>query len=457
MAVKHQDYLAAQILSEGQVINYRNVSRALKVHVNVAKQMLYDFYRIQSRRKPGSVHATYLICGSQKPNDSTTNGIHAEQNGDIEMQDSLPPSSAPGPSSSLPASSPPVQSQGAPPREVSTISMTIVREEELDTVKQQHSRIDAIHMYSLEPGTLEHLQLLSDCSRRVLEAQAKEDPLDTWKQYGTIHNPQAKRRTGARPPQPAPAPAVPVTAGMKQAAKPAAGAPTAAKDDSSRPSSSGKGSGKEEKKSSKPAVPRCESSTLFKSFAKAKPPQPKEESKGDEVMADPSDDESELAAVPETSKEAKQKAEEDKKAKAEREATLQKMMEDDDEEQDKPNEEDDAEMQDAAAEQQSDSNKSTEPRSEVVEGEIKEVTSGGGRRKGRRRVMKKKHFKDTEGYMVTREEPVWESFSEDEAPPPPARKDSGSASTLKSTAKDDKNKKGGRPGQGNIMSFFSKK
>jgi DNA polymerase delta subunit 3 len=52
--------------------------------------------------------------------------------------------------------------------------------------------------------------------------------------------------------------------------------------------------------------------------------------------------------------------------------------------------------------------------------------------------------------VVTREEAVWESFSEDE-PVPPKPKVSTPVQSVKG-------KKGGaKPGQGNIMSFFGKK
>ena len=63
--------------------------------------------------------------------------------------------------------------------------------------------------------------------------------------------------------------------------------------------------------------------------------------------------------------------------------------------------------------------------------------------------MKKKTVKDEEGYLVTREEPSWESFSEDEpAAPPPKKKPAVNAP---------KGKPGAKPGQGSIMSFFGKK
>lgn len=52
---------------------------------------------------------------------------------------------------------------------------------------------------------------------------------------------------------------------------------------------------------------------------------------------------------------------------------------------------------------------------------------------------------------MTKEEPAWESFSEDEPPP----KETTPASTASSTAKG--KKMGEKPGQGNIMSFFGKR
>jgi DNA polymerase delta subunit 3 len=55
-------------------------------------------------------------------------------------------------------------------------------------------------------------------------------------------------------------------------------------------------------------------------------------------------------------------------------------------------------------------------------------------------------------FAVTREEPAWESFSEEE----PVKTKPKPASSLPSSS--DKTKKGsGKAGQGSIMSFFAKK
>ena len=42
--VPFKKYLATEILSEQRTVSYRNVSRALKVHVTAAKCMLYEFH-----------------------------------------------------------------------------------------------------------------------------------------------------------------------------------------------------------------------------------------------------------------------------------------------------------------------------------------------------------------------------------------------------------------------------
>jgi len=91
------------------------------------------------------------------------------------------------------------------------------------------------------------------------------------------------------------------------------------------------------------------------------------------------------------------------------------------------------------------------------------TTVSNGRRRGRRRVMKKKTTKDAEGYLVTKEEMGWESFSESDRES--EVKKAAAPSVSKDTAKT-KTGAGGaggaggaakKKGQGNIMSFFGKK
>ena len=116
-----------------------------------------------------------------------------------------------------------------------------------------------------------------------------------------------------------------------------------------------------------------------------------------------------------------------------------------------------------AAEDEPDAKPETQTKQEPEE----TVTVTDGRRRGRRRVMKKKTVQDGEGYLgmfqssniridlgltkfvVTREEAAWESFSEEEPAPKKAK-----VSVAPPAAK---TKKAASKGQGNIMSFFSKK
>lgn len=95
MAVPHRQWLAAQVFSEQQTVSYRTVARALKVHVNAAKRMLYDFHAHENAKKPGSVQATYLLAGMKKvfrERPSVTDGRDRPQHdGDEPLLPSSPP------------------------------------------------------------------------------------------------------------------------------------------------------------------------------------------------------------------------------------------------------------------------------------------------------------------------------------------------------------------------------
>lgn len=141
------------------------------------------------------------------------------------------------------------------------------------------------------------------------------------------------------------------------------------------------------------------------------------------------------------------------------------MMDDDDD--DEPEEKADTPMDEPEEEEEP---PAPEPEKEK-EAEPAEVISStvNGRRRGRRRVTNKKTVMDDQGYLgkyfemivlgficlltfetVVVHEPGWESFSEDE-PARPAKK------KMETTLQPAKPKKAAPKGQGNIMSFFSKK
>ncbi|KAI9163767.1 DNA polymerase delta subunit 3 [Paramyrothecium foliicola] len=436
---EHKKYLADRLLSEEQPVTYRLLSRALNVHVNTAKEMLYDFHSQQNALKPSSIHATYLVYGTRSVAD-------ANGNGDVEMSSSFPDNES--------------VSEEAP-----AATLTLAREENLKDVLAGYHDVTSIHIYSLAPHPLKDLSLLSDVARSVAEYSAKEDRLATAKTYGTIQNPQVRRRDLKGRRSAPPAPTQPLSAIKKEAppTKPALAtkvkqevkqeSPAATSSRESTPAST------TAKSTTAPTLKRGNSGGgIMQSFAKSKPPKPKPattKKEEDTTMALSDDGEADdMDIVP--SKAPAADAESVRVARKQREEDLRRMMDDDDEDEDedvKKEEAADEEMEDAPEpepEPQPEAKEEKEP-AEIIS------SSSNGRRRGKRRVMKKKRTLDDQGYMVTIQEPGWESFSEDEAPPP-AKKVATSASASSSQGTTGKAKKpAGKGGQGSIMSFFAKK
>ncbi|KUJ07035.1 uncharacterized protein LY89DRAFT_790120 [Mollisia scopiformis] len=444
----YKTYLASSILTEDKIVSYRLLSRALKVNVNAAKEMLYEFHRQQNGKKPGTIHATYLISGTKQKEPEVANDAVEQDGEDTHMQ-----------------SSPPFMSSSMPqPQETSddsgVLSITLVREENLDEVRSQYEHITSIHVYSIGPHPLKDLQILSDITRQVREICADEDPLETASTYGTIINKNAKRREGKRPP-PAPAPVAPVPAKAQPAKpKPAESKPepppkkeisSTAKDffgkSNSKPKANPASNPSSKETTPNPPTLKRDSSSIFKSFAKAKPKLKREgtdSSVADSPALSPAedspmkglsdDDEEETYVSPAPAD--MEIVNKSRKERKENEEKLRQMMEMDDEDE----EEEIKEIEEPEAVEKEAS----------VEKEVPPTVSG-GRRRGRRRVMKKKTVKDEEGYLVTKEEPVWESFSEDE--PAPMQKPKAHAPVASTKGK----KAAGKAGQGSIMSFFGKK
>ncbi|KAK3709467.1 hypothetical protein LTR37_010840 [Vermiconidia calcicola] len=407
--------------------------------------MLYEFHRKQNAKKAGTVHATYLITGTRRVEaaPSQTNGVHSRDGEDTVMQSSpvLPSSSMPRPEEAA--------------EEPSFIrSIMLVKEEHLDQAKRALDTVASIHVYSLEANSLSDIQALTECNRKVATSYSSEDPLQAWKQYGTIQNPNARRRTRRGPPPPP----APVAKDADVKTKPLVPTTTSKKESDttadSKPPSAKQTPEPDKKGSTKPAQTKRQSSDIFKSFAKGKT-KAKQESQSsaeatpapepeDEPMGGFSEDDAGDDATAAQEDETKVQAGPSKKDRA---AELQAMMDQEDEP-----------MEDAptpAEESQDAETAIDKPDSQKDEESKETVTVENGRRRGRRRVMKKKTVKDEEGYLVTREEPAWESFSEDE--PAPKKIKVPPASSTNAGSKASVGKKGGKPGQGNIMSFFGKK
>ncbi|XP_014557320.1 hypothetical protein COCVIDRAFT_97510 [Bipolaris victoriae FI3] len=454
---QYRDYLAARILAENKAVTYRLLSRALKTNVNTAKRMLAEFYKTQNARKPKSVHATYLLTGTPR-NSEQSNGSKIRKGDDTDMRSSPFMSSMPDQEENEDSdydSSPDDENTPAP-RGVKETQVLLVREEEFEETLAGLEEGASAHFYSLEPGPLEIFGVLSMCNHEVTTKYADVNPLERWKTYGSIRNEYIKRRTAKYAP-PAAASSSKVSAkpaskpAEKPASKPAATLGTKDKESTeenasgrSTPQSSA-GTSTLKRSDSKPGAKKDKaSSDIFKSFAKAKPkakestPAPVE----DEPMQGMSEDEGDPDDEPEV-KIDEEKNEAARKAREERAERLRKMMEDDDEDMpDAP----------AAAESQTETTPAAPAAADAAEPAEGEATFTvtNGRRRGRRRVMKKKKVKDEDGYLVTKEEAVWESFSEEE--PVPKKVKPAPAKPASSA----KGKNAGKKGQGSIASFFKK-
>ncbi|KAH0389987.1 hypothetical protein KCU89_g16088, partial [Aureobasidium melanogenum] len=116
MANDYSEYLSANVLNDGQTVSYRTLSRALRVHNNLAKQMLYDFHRSQNNKLPKSLHATYLVTGTQSllPQQAENDTLESQDASDKTLQ-----------------ASPAHQTPGA----YQATSLLLVDEDNLDTAK----------------------------------------------------------------------------------------------------------------------------------------------------------------------------------------------------------------------------------------------------------------------------------------------------------------------------------
>ena len=66
----YMENLEEWVMEEDKVVTYKYLSRSLKVHVNVAKQMLFNF----TQSKPGQCVVVYLVSGLVRTKESDISG-----------------------------------------------------------------------------------------------------------------------------------------------------------------------------------------------------------------------------------------------------------------------------------------------------------------------------------------------------------------------------------------------
>ncbi|KAL8782514.1 MAG: hypothetical protein Q9213_005317 [Squamulea squamosa] len=401
-------------------------------------RLLFQFHKQQNSKKPGSVHAVYLVSGFIIPITPTNSGQPTQADGeDAYMQ------SSPFMSSSMPQ-----QEDGEEPLAVKTV--TICREEDLEEIKTKFAGQVSVHIYSLGPSTLQNIHILSECNRAAAAKCATEDPLSAGRQYGTIQNPRVKRRTGARPLPSQTAPAASraslgskaSTPTVKAETKPNQAPTSKALPSKATPRSEAKPKPKDEtpqqssqqkKPATKTPALKREQSDIFKSFSKppnkvsrentassagGASPAPKVETPAAEealnfeddgemphnqpcvpslpVALESMDDASDGELLEDSMISEEKAAKSKRPTRSEREDQLKKLLDDDDD--------DDAADDEPTntTEPEANNQVQSQPTVEAPEKQAplpSTTTTSGGRRRGRRKIMKKKTIKDDEGYL----------------------------------------------------------
>ncbi|PWW76513.1 hypothetical protein C7212DRAFT_192092 [Tuber magnatum] len=348
----------------------------------------------------------------------------------------------------------------------------LVGEERLEKVKAEIENIKTVHVYSLGPSRIKDLSVLSACSERVRSEFVYEDEQAAGKIYGMILNHLATKTPKPVRPPPRPhavaGPSAPRT-NEKTETKEKAGAmlkpdiktkakhePAAKTEKKPAPAQM-----KRSQSVAKPALMKQGSSNLLTSWGNAANKKagsnssstahsPKTEEDPVRMEIDSEDeDEDEDDFDPALLRDAA----EDARKRREKYDELARMMEMSDDEDVKPKPRRRAREAERDGEEEK-AEEVQEPSEEkpigLPAGSVVNIVTEGGRRRGRRKVNKKVQVKDEDGYLVTKFEPAWESFSEEEPVPKPKPKP-------KPAPKGKKKNAGPMTGQGSINSYFFKK
>ncbi|KAF8637672.1 hypothetical protein AX17_002738 [Amanita inopinata Kibby_2008] len=185
------DFLTKQLFIERNIVTYRSLSREFGLHVNVAKNELATFYNNGPYLShPVQSFATYLVTGeihtaskgsltsSQEDDDDDDNPYldyeDAGKIGDgvVELGDS---------------------------EEVTQIQVTLVDEDQLETVKARYKRLYSVHIYSLTPSPLRESALICSVTDNVREVDSKQGA-EMAAVVGRVIEPTIKHKTTLAPP-----------------------------------------------------------------------------------------------------------------------------------------------------------------------------------------------------------------------------------------------------------------
>ncbi|KAG6204180.1 hypothetical protein E4U50_005369 [Claviceps purpurea] len=426
---EHEKFLADRLHSDNRSITYRELSKALHIHVNMAKGLLFRFHQFQSRQRKGTVRATYLVCGTLVP----SVGRHHE-NTDLSSQTD----------GSL---------QSKKERK-----LILVGEVNLQEQLQLYQFVSSIHIYGLSPSSSRNPWLDEICGQTSGEVSTYEaENKASVGKLGTIYNSRVRIRerstalhtvssltlaskfsaeqadNAKKLPIPCP---IPNERSQVHSLKPTLAKPT----DRMTPGS----------------ILQSFAKTRVKSRIKAATPAKKLEDSAPALSDDGDADDSDNLPT-----KVQPQPPVHSRTRKHREEGLRRMMEEEEQAEEHATEEA------STTDQQKEETIGFEPEPEPdAEARIDSAMSGCNgqsettlsanhiRHRGKRRVMQKKRILDDQGYMVTIQEPGWESFSEDDTLPPPVKKTFIASAPSSSTKSKKSSSKGA---QGSITSFFNKR
>ncbi|OLL25495.1 DNA polymerase delta subunit 3 [Neolecta irregularis DAH-3] len=407
----HLHKLAEWIVSEKRLVTYRLLSRELKCHVNRAKEyrsprsvlnnlqrMLYEYYMV-SLEKGNKLHATYIISGfviQKLP--ETLKRSRESSSSPLQTQDST------------------VEND----QDVRVRTVSLIPEEDLDKSKASFAEISSIHIYSLEPNPLKDLTVLATVSQDIrINYPELISSEEMSKVYGSVYNPEAHRKavsTARLLPTKQP---VQIKRRVAPVTRPEASEePSRLESDSQaeKPAHPSKkemaanffGSKSTMKKLLAPKIEETDPSPIHAAELPAKAASKKDKTLSKDVAVPKKNKASRKSESPrgifpyDRFKLTRSQEADDETAKSqskEQEEALSRLMDED------------TEMEDV--------NIPEPPQETVMEAAVQESRPGAGpaapeRKHGRRKVTKKVTSKDAKGYLVTKEETAWESFSESE-------------------------------------------
>ncbi|CDO52008.1 Conserved hypothetical protein [Geotrichum candidum] len=417
----YQSVLKSELFDQGHVVTYRLLSRKLNVNINKAKEYLYAF----KRSSPSDVHATYILTGYVKETNSRTS---------INSNDSI---SNYSPVKILESFS---SNDGSPvERLVKTVKL--VSEVELEEGKNWFEKEPTAHVYSLSSSKAIDFTQFTLAEKTLSDIDAKLKQSEISSRFGKIQNPVVlddvlrsqpdikslsldSKKADKKPP------INPVKTSASFFGK-------SAESKSTKPTTNSKASEVASSKTpsasstSKPTTQPKKKNPLAAAFAI----QSKLPKKSKVVISDVEEEKT----VSNSNK--LEETEEERREKARKQEELKNIFNDDDAVMNDVSEEEDVHMSDAEEPEPIDEpieldeptmEESNEPKGEDTanlkeeepaqeeKADLKDESAdshNNSKKRKHKKVLKKVTKMDAEGYLVTREEEVFESCSDsDEAP-----------------------------------------